>query len=660
MPDPFDPDFDATRRALDEVPAPDLWAEAERRAEGGAVVPLTVDGTRVRRPVRWLAVAAVAALAVGTVGVLTSGDDSGLDTAPAGEGPTTTCGISGLVAEGGPSLELRSALAGSGATLLDVEDLEGRVIVHDVVGSDLVPFEVTTPALTELTTAGKVEPVDLTRGPAVLFLAADLTQIQYDPDGDEPCTSFSVTLGAPNRKQEAITIANQVVLTRSGEPTVVGSDGCRFAVTGEEMILDEGPADPPLFEYQDQTVAHAQLGTDQVAEISVPGLVVVDLIGERVEPVELRRGTADVWFGSDFVQVRWFFGSTKECESFSVTVAGGTEDGNRHAAVDLADRIILPSELDLPSLRGTEWALERSTVGGEPTDGNGSTFTFRQNDVLWTDGCNEFNAGFTQDWGYALEVGGDDPTTEITSTAVGCDPNPTTDAIAAVMSAGLIDVAYDGDLLLLSAGDVVLTLRPVGGESPTTTVDQPPEGDLAYAIWPITYPGQPTGDLVYPMETTAETAVAFATDVLGWRDAEATDGEPSEDGRQGAVHLVESEEVGGAVSVWVAPGAGSDGFIVYKVDLPGRTSAEPQEASVSISGTTARVNISPVPGGTDHTLVKLLYGDQLLGEGSMDEDIALTAAPDVPGRILVFFNDADGHPISAWGTALPAGDFAAG
>ena len=30
MPDPYD--FDAARRALDEVPAPDLWAEAEHRA----------------------------------------------------------------------------------------------------------------------------------------------------------------------------------------------------------------------------------------------------------------------------------------------------------------------------------------------------------------------------------------------------------------------------------------------------------------------------------------------------------------------------------------------------------------------------------------------------------------------------------------------------
>ena len=58
---------------------------------------------------------------------------------------------------------------------------------------------------------------------------------------------------------------------------------------------------------------------------------------------QLERGTAQLWFGAEFVQVRWFSGSQEPCESFTVTVAGGTEDGNRHAAVDLADRVLLPS-----------------------------------------------------------------------------------------------------------------------------------------------------------------------------------------------------------------------------------------------------------------------------------------------------------------------------
>ena len=38
MPDPFDPD--EARRALEDVPVPDLWAEAERRAADGSVVAL--------------------------------------------------------------------------------------------------------------------------------------------------------------------------------------------------------------------------------------------------------------------------------------------------------------------------------------------------------------------------------------------------------------------------------------------------------------------------------------------------------------------------------------------------------------------------------------------------------------------------------------------
>ena len=230
----------------------------------------------------------------------------------------------------------------------------------------------------------------------MLFLAADLTQIQYDPDGDEPCTSFSVTVAG--RQPEGR--GHRRSPTRSCSPLVRRADGRRLrrlhasACPATRSPLDRGPADPPLFDPsgqpEGQTIAHATLGTDQVAEIHVPGLVVIDLVGERVEQVELQRGTADVWFGPDFVQVRWFTGSQEQCESFTVTVAGGTEDGNRHAAVDLADRILLESEL------GAAVAAARPSGS---SSARRSTASHRRERVdvhlparttcTWTDGCNE-------------------------------------------------------------------------------------------------------------------------------------------------------------------------------------------------------------------------------------------------------------------------------
>ena len=142
--------------------------------------------------------------------------------------------------------------------------------------------------------------------------------------------------------------------------------------------------------------------------------MVDDLVGERVADVQLERGTAQLWFqggDGDPVQVRWFTGGQEPCESFTVTVGGGSEDANRHAAVDLAERVRLPSELDTSGdlasadLEGTGWWLERSTVGGVPTDGNGVTFSFENGEAAWTDGCNSFGARFTQPSATELELG---------------------------------------------------------------------------------------------------------------------------------------------------------------------------------------------------------------------------------------------------------------
>jgi hypothetical protein len=346
MPEHFD--LDEARRALDAVPAPDLWDEAQRRAADGSVVTLVIGEDRARHRGRWLAVAAAAALVIGAVAVLASGGDQAFDTTPATQ-PTT-----------------------------------------------------------------------------------------------------------------------------ASPTTVVVGDGasCRFGVSGDPLALLPGSADPPLFDQSGQpgeaTVVHARLGP-QVAEVQVPGLVLIDLVSERVEPVELRRGMADLWFGPDFVQVRWFGGAQEPCESFTVTVAGGDEDGNRHAAVDLADRLLLPSDLgDLgaATLAGTRWQLDRSTVAGVPTDGNGSTFTFHDAHVTWMDGCNTFDADFTQPSPTALRLG------EVASTALPCPFNPTSQAISAVMSSDSIEVAFGSGrpIVVLTAGDTVLTLVSVDEPQTTTSI----------------------------------------------------------------------------------------------------------------------------------------------------------------------------------------------
>ena len=175
----------------------------------------------------------------------------------------------------------------------------------------------------------------------------------------------------------------------TGDPTTVTGGVCTVGVAGEPIVMDAGPAaDPPRFDPSgqpaDQLVAHTMLGS-QVAELHVPGVVLTDLVGERVEDVELERGTASIWFGPDFVQVRWFPGGQELCESFTVTVAGGSEDANRHAAVDLAERVLLPSDLGEVGRGATSTAPSGSSSAppsrGEPTEGTGSEFTFADGEV---------------------------------------------------------------------------------------------------------------------------------------------------------------------------------------------------------------------------------------------------------------------------------------
>jgi hypothetical protein len=183
--------------------------------------------------------------------------------------------------------------------------------------------------------------------------------------------------------------------------------------------------------------------------------------------------------------------------------------------------------------------------------------------------------------------------------------------------------------------------------------------DAGYAIWPITQPGQPISDVVAFRGTLEATAVAFAAQSLGWRDAVVSDREPSEDGRGGGVYLVTSEEIGGAVLVWTALGTGTDGNVVYHLDSPARRNDPEATASVSVQEHTGMAHVTPEPPRTVSTSVAFSYGD-FLSEGPAGSPFDVARDLGVPGAVVVLFGNVDGTPISAWGTTLPAGDFAAG
>jgi hypothetical protein len=352
MPDPFD---DA-RRALDEVRAPDLWEEAERRAAADTVVPLAATARHPRHPGRWLAVAAAVALAAATVAAVADDDDQSVDTTPQATTSTTEDGM------------------------------------------------------------------------------AD--------DG----------------------------------LTIVGPDGCRIGIGGEPVVVDLGSAEPyrfPAVGSDDQLVFHVPLGASQLAEVHVPGVVVIDLMGERVEDVELRRGTAQVWFGLDFVQVRWFTASQEPCDSFTVTVSGGSEDANRHAAVDLAERILLPDELE------TE-----EPGAGPPSDG---TTTTTDGVVITTTTIGETTTSIGLEGVQGSVTAG--PTCPVEAPDDPCPPEPLAIHIVALDADG--DIAAETDstadgryAMALPSGSYTLQAGTPGGlpSCPDTPVDVPVGGTVVADI----------------------------------------------------------------------------------------------------------------------------------------------------------------------------------
>mgnify|MGYP001278004768 CR=1 FL=1 len=545
--------FDDAKRSLEGVPAPDLWSEAERRAEMGAgavALDPAADG-RARRPVRWLAAAAVVAVIAGAIGLAARDDDQ-------------------------PNVR------------------------------------------TDPTSEGTVVPL-------------------VPPTSDFPAF-----------------------------------DGrCGFALDGEgphEVIAD---GTSPWFSADsqpvEQQVAQLQLGATQTAEIAVPGVVLIDLVGERVEDVELARGTAQVWFSAEFVQVRWFTGSQDRCESFTVTVWGGTEDGNRHAAVDLAEQVRLPSDLRAAIDRTIEgdWVLAAATLDGEELSTEPLHLGFRDGTAAWDAGCNQASGAYEVVGATAIQV--PDPS----STAKPCPNNPQATAIQRVMSSEVIALSTTADALVLRDDSVVdgatLTLRPAPDSSSSPTSEPPREATSEpYGIWPMTAPESIVGYLPEVTGTPEEVALAFAARWLEWSDPVIQDREPSEDGSFGTIFLITSSSTGGSVEVGVRPGAPSDAAdpalsnVVYRVEVPNRLSNPDATARVVRDGSAGRIAVLPPPAGSASDIAYWIYGEyQFVGTMTEQADLLDTEnwdGTDLTGAVLLLFRDADLDVISAWGVALPPGD----
>jgi hypothetical protein len=249
--------------------------------------------------------------------------------------------------------------------------------------------------------------------------------------------------------------------------TIVSGSGCPFGISGDPVVMQLGPVDPagPRFDTEPgQGVAHANIGS-QVVEVRVPGFVLEEPGGWRMEDIELARGPAKVWLdgppsgqgNKPFVQVRFFPGSAVPCSSFTVTVDGGSEAENRQTAVDFAERIVLPAELEpgLPGaegvgiaeleLAGTLWTFVDTSDGSVDSD-----MEFSADTVTWDTGCERLGASYVLDRDAGFLI-----LTDVENLSGTCGP-PTTlgntphyPVIDAVMRAGQVPIKLDDGRLYL-------------------------------------------------------------------------------------------------------------------------------------------------------------------------------------------------------------------
>jgi hypothetical protein len=282
--------------------------------------------------------------------------------------------------------------------------------------------------------------------------------------------------------------------------TISSGSGCPFAISGEPVDMQPGPGTGRFSTEGGQGVSHILLGA-QLAEVHVPGFARTGREPRREELIELGRGPAIVWLDGPesssregagelpFVQVGFYTGGDEPCSSFTVTVDGGSEEANRQAAIDLAERVLLPADLedlDLPGaeggpvagleLEGTEWRIAYPEQLYRALQ-----MSFTDTTVSWDSGCGTESADYELDRDEGILT-----LTNRSSTDPGCTPPQNGEragyrspwpVIEAVMGAERISMQLILSELHLSAeSDPYDSFIILTAPSPTTS-DVPPLPD---------------------------------------------------------------------------------------------------------------------------------------------------------------------------------------
>lgn len=452
----------------------------------------------------------------------------------------------------------------------------------------------------------------------------------------------------------------QVGNAPDGQPPATGTTTEEVAIIpthcGEVALDDVG-----WFAYtrSDVGFTFVDRATSLPVDIELPGEPVRDLVGEQTRSVQIVHGEATLWFRTNrTVQLRFEPPiDIPRCPVVSVTVEAGTdEDAAVSSAVRWANALhfLTPAEAEA-RLRADEAAERPSQLPGFPSrDG-----TCAQSVLTSSTLPAGFSASLAADG--AFEGDGQSISVERIAPTGAADiavPSiPWLFATTTVNDRPAIEVQVSDScaLRLVAHGGVTHDqLQALLTTAYLIVGDRRPRLTDHCALWPETSLEQVAVGAPSDRDAAEDVAVAFAEHVLRWDRAVAV-GDEAVDWQTTTVTVEQDEH---RISVRLVRCLGGRWWSVADVDPAGREGDE-FGASVSVQGSMASASATPPPGAAQG-LVRFDYGGRVVEAPADDQPVDLGFVPDTAGSVVVSFVDSSGEVVGAWGTTLPAGDFAAG